>query len=166
MFAKVKQKMINSHCAKHLNLKKKCPRNVVKKKQVLSSFDPRKNPRKVSVDWYGGVVFLSRRNWCPPNGVLPVWEAVVEPPVLTAQTLHERTARFRTCSLVDSAKATALWIYYRARARLSIKRSLPIRALHLCRHNRPESRSDKDDTDWLTLNQYESGVLSQLCTDK
>lgn len=36
----------------------------------------------------------------------------------------------------------------------------------LDRHNHPESRSDKDDTDWLTLNQYESDVLSQLCTDK
>lgn len=42
MFAKVKQRMINSHCAKHLNLKKNVQKNVVKKKTgfSLSSFEP------------------------------------------------------------------------------------------------------------------------------
>lgn len=45
---------------------------------------------------------------CSSSVIAPAVRISGRASVLTAQTLHERTARFRTCSRVDSANATAL----------------------------------------------------------
>lgn len=100
MFAKVKQKIKNSHCAKHLNLGENVREMSWRRKQALSSFEPLgtcvKNPRKVSDGWYGSVISQSLRNRCPPKGGLPEWalrrrEAVVEPPSFPRK--HCKSAR-------------------------------------------------------------------------